>query len=210
MDRFFTEIRTMLAREYGARLQTKNSAMGEVVINKINTDFIPDLTKKLEREDDPAEREKLEKVIELWREYGDKRNPLSRKWNTIATNEVADTFRSLDDAEAEDAAQNIAKMAWERDWIMQSGRFSPEQGPVALQKHWRGIVRRKSKDEFAKFIKTLDKSRKVPSTTEEGYDIVQQQPVVYTELEKMINREVRYDLARYVHERATYDVQGHV
>lgn len=197
MNTFFKELRLMLARELGARIQPEDIAIGEVVMDKINSDFIPELEDKLSKEDDERKREELQNLISIWGEYGDRRNPLSKVWNEIAAHEIANVFWGVDDAVAEDAAQTIAMQAIQRNWL---DRFDMNKGPERMRAFWRKVIFNQARNQQEIYFRKNPKD----SLDEEGTP----EPVQdYSELEKLINRETRIDLGRYVHQRAKQDVQ---
>jgi len=148
MFRFFASLRKMIA------LDTSRTAIGEAAVDHIERLYIPELERLIEEEENPAEREDLERALRLWRDSvsGSER----AKWNQEAARAVQGVVQfkwRQPESVAEDVAQEIAKAFYDTprmykifDRFANLGKGDEAvkegllQGPVALMRLWKSAI----------------------------------------------------------------------
>jgi len=119
------------------------SSLGVVAISVIRDDFIPRLTKQLSREKNPAKKDSLQEVLNLWSVYSDEKTSESKVWEGIAQrtiNDMVGKFRLGRDV-ADDIEQDVAVELFSESKIKEIfGKFDPEGGPMAFMRYWKTVL----------------------------------------------------------------------
>ena len=175
MRQFFASLRKMLVREYLAAvgLDYRRSALGAVVTNIITDTFIPELESKRNGEDDPRQREKIDDVLGLWRNYAgvrvrdrdrtdqdddEKYKNMEDVWNKEAVQRVISvaTKYNSNSPEAENAAQEITVELFTKPPPALKN-FDPMIGPIELIGLWKTIVQRATQNYYRNLYREQSK-----------------------------------------------------
>jgi hypothetical protein len=132
-DKFLSGLRVVLA------LDPSRVALGEVVIDAINNEYIPELTTMYNKETDERKKEDIAEMIEVWEDYGDRTSSNGRKWNKVGiiqVNRVGNAWH-LGESAKEDLAQDLAGRFFGADPSRKKLRnfiieYDPMKGPNHL------------------------------------------------------------------------------
>lgn len=151
-DRFFKGLRLMLA------LDPRRIAIGEVVIDVIQENFIPDLKERIGREADDEKREELELQLEEWERYGNRRTPEGFSWNEEGAKiikSVANKFR-LSDSQAEELALDVTSRFYTREKFSNFLlKYNYDKGPDGLMKLFKKGIGQEAITQMRKKVKEL-------------------------------------------------------
>jgi hypothetical protein len=122
-------------------LSPSRTALGEVVIDAIENEFLPNLKNELAREDDEGKRRKLEDLIELWEKYGDRRGK-GKVWAEDGLKVLSSLANQLTESEKEDLASDVTAMFYTRPSLRKPILdHDPKDGIDALRKTFKLKVR---------------------------------------------------------------------
>jgi hypothetical protein len=203
-DKFFKGLRFVLA------LDQRNVALGEVVIQVINEDIIPELQTRKAREPDEGKQEELQKEIDIWKKYGNKSKKEGRSWNVEAVKVIGNLGNAwgLTEQDKEEMAQQITSNFYTRPKLRNSLDFSrPDRkgGPIGLLQLFKHVIGQEARSYRDREIRKRQKEIQLQT---EGVDILrtikENRP---SELDRKLIREVKRDMQKYVEKRLPKEEQ---
>jgi hypothetical protein len=153
-------------------LEPDRTALGEIVLDAIENQYIPELEKRLEREPDEGKKRKLERLIDVWEKYGKRNTTQGRSWAKEAAAIVASICRKAFKNNVESITEDIASDVTSLFYTRPASRakfmnFDPEDGPSELMKMFKIEVRDHTKDSIRTVWKDLQHQR-LDAPPEEG------------------------------------------
>jgi hypothetical protein len=149
-DRFLRGLRLFLALDPG------RIAIGEVVIDAIETKFLPELEEAFMREPDEGKRNKIQRLIDIWVKYGNRNSAEGRSWSSEAAKVISAMTSGVYFSESmkEELAADVTELFYRRPAMRKKIHdFDYEKGPKKLMSDFLRKVRDGVKD-------TLRSSRK--------------------------------------------------
>ena len=189
---FFSQLRVVIA------LDKSRISLGDVVIDFINEEVIPDLQKKLKRLRNQEKRAEVEEKIEEWKKWGDSRD-LGKKWNTEAVKVIVNIGRkmNLNDYDLEDMASEILLQMVSGDVLKK--HFDVDTGPEGLMKFFKFIIDKRAKNYIRDIYQERAQSTSLQTQTEEGDELIDTiRTRDISDLDKAQIEEVRQDMYDYV------------
>ena len=122
-DRFFRGLRLVLALDPG------RVALGEVVIDAIENEYIPELEKKLEREPDEGKQAEIQELMGVWSDYANRNSSQGRSWNVEGVKVLSNMGNKWGLSESEkEKARPAVLMDFSKDGDMASRRLARPAG----------------------------------------------------------------------------------
>lgn len=208
-DRFFRGLRLVLA------LDPNKVAIGEVVVDAIEKEYLPQLVDQFEREPDEGRRAEIQNLIDLWSDYANRMAPQGRSWNSEATKVIVNVGNKVGKSEAqkEELAQAVAVRFYTRPKLKRFiENYDPARGPIGLMKAFKRAV-----GQEALHLVRLERGERVdpetgertftrktvPLQTDEGGLIETLGDPRETELTRREIKETRREMAKWVRRRLT-------
>lgn len=140
-DKFFKGLRLVIA------LDQSRVAIGEIAIDIIERDIIPNLQKEKSREKNERKKEQLSEEIREWQEYT-KRSDKGRVWNEEATKIVSNigNTRNWSESMKEEIAQDVISKFYQRESNLRKKLVNVKGGPIGLLKFFKRIIGDLTKD----------------------------------------------------------------
>ena len=147
-DRFFKGLRFVIA------LSPNKVALGEVALDVIQRNIIPELQKDQKRAKDEKKKEAIQKEIDEWKVWGDRRTPEGKSWNVEATKIVGSIGKTLflTESQKEDVAQDVVNEFYRRNLTKKLANSTG--GPKGMMRLFKDIIVKETKSIVRKMRKT--------------------------------------------------------
>jgi hypothetical protein len=119
------------------------NSLGYIALDAIRNNIMPRLSGKMKEAGNPAEKEKIQEMIDLWKHWSNESHADSRKWDDIAAN-TARAFASkyhFSSQDEEDIIQEAALRISSRDSLGKVfNEFDPMTGPQGFMNWWKTVL----------------------------------------------------------------------
>jgi len=206
-DRFFRGLRLVLA------LDPSRVAIGEVVVDAIENEYLPELVDQLEREPDEGRRARIQNLIDVWSGYANRSSQQGRSWNVEGVKVISNVGNKVGKTESqkEELAQAVTVRFYTRPKLRGFiERYDPARGPIGLMRQFKKVVGQEALSlvrlERGEQVdpETGERSfrrKTVPLETEEGGLIDVLHDTRETELTRREMKETKRDMAKWVEKR---------
>jgi hypothetical protein len=197
---FFAGLRVVLA------LDPSRTVLGDVVLDAINSRIVPELEAELEETDDIGKQEEMDRLIRIWKVYGDKRTAEGQSWNKEGAKTVGAVAAkySRSQADAEDLASEIAaKFYTENRLRTMFDRYNVETGPMGLMNLWKKSLRDESAYSWREFYRKRKNFDSLDEPAEEGHSISERVPDRHVQVDEDSLNSILAEMEEYVEDRLT-------
>jgi hypothetical protein len=119
------------------------NSLGYIALDAIRSNIMPRLSGKMKEVGNPAEKEKIQEMMDLWKHWSNESHADSRKWDDIAAN-TARAFAAkyhLSSQDEEDIIQETALRISSRDSLGKVfNEFDPMIGPHGFMNWWKTVL----------------------------------------------------------------------